>query len=404
MARAVVIGAGVGGLAAGIALQRRGWDVTVLERATALEAVGAGLALAPNALRALDVLGLGEQVRRQSALQGDAGIVRPDGRWISRTSAEAAAARYGDPTVVLHRAALVDLLAGALKPGTLRLGVEATGVNPDTAPAGTAPAEAAPAGAAPAGAAWAGRRLGGAAVGTPDGELPADLVVAADGINSPVRRALFPAHPGPAYAGVTSWRMVVPASARPVRSAETWGRGRVFGVTVLGDGRIYCYATAPAAAGGRAADERAELLRLFGGWHNPIPQLIAAADRVLRTDIRCLDVPLHSLHVGRVALLGDAAHAMTPNLGQGGCQAVEDAVVLAAYADQPDGLARYTQQRLPRTSAVAAASRRIGRLTTLSNPAAVLVRDSAMALAGRLGPNLVLRQMDPVLGWRPPAG
>ncbi len=375
MARAVVVGAGVGGLAAGVALQRRGWDVSVLERADALEAVGAGLALAPNALKALDVLGVGDRVRSQSALQGDAGIVRPDGRWISRTTADVAEARYGDPTVVLHRAALVELLAGALAPGTLRLGTEVTAVDAAT---GT--------------------------VRSAHGSLTADVVVAADGINSPVRRALFPRHPAPVYAGVTSWRMVVPAPAEPVVPVETWGRGRVFGVTVLGDGRVYCYATAPAPAGARAPDEKAELVRLFGAWHAPVPQLIASADRVLRTDIRCLATALPTFHSGRVALLGDAAHAMTPNLGQGGCQALEDAVVLAAYAGLPDGLARYSAERVPRTAAVAAASRRIGRLTMVSNPAAVLLRDAALQLAGRLGPNLVLKQMDPVLGWRPPAG
>jgi 2-polyprenyl-6-methoxyphenol hydroxylase-like FAD-dependent oxidoreductase len=375
----VVIGAGVGGLAAGAALQQRGWSVSVLERAPALEAAGAGLALAPNALRALDVLGLGAAVRAQSGLQGAAGIVRTDGRWISRTSADVAEARYGDKTVVLHRAVLVDLLAGALKPGSLHLGTEVTGVD---AQSGT--------------------------VRTALGDTKADLVVAADGIDSPVRRALFPAHPEPVYAGVTSWRIVVPAPVRPVLPVETWGRGRVFGVAVLGDGRVYCYATAPARRGVRAPDEKAEMMRLFGAWHAPVPQLVAAAGRVLRTDIRHLGTPLPVLHVGRVALLGDAAHAMTPNLGQGGCQALEDAVVLAAYATPPEGeqgpggLDRYTAERLPRTTAVAAASHRISRLTRLRNPAAVFLRDAAMQAAGRLGPNLVLKQMDPVLGWRPP--
>jgi 2-polyprenyl-6-methoxyphenol hydroxylase-like FAD-dependent oxidoreductase len=374
MARVVVIGAGVGGLAAGAALQQRGWDVSVLERAPALEAVGAGLALAPNALKALDVLGLGDAVRSRSALQGAAGIVRPDGRWISRTSADAAQVRYGDPTVVLHRAELVDLLAGALKPGTLQLGTEVSGVDAET---GT--------------------------VHTVFGDTKADLVVAADGIDSPTRQALFPAHPGPVYAGVTSWRMVVPSLDEPPLPVETWGRGLVFGVAGLADGRTYCYATAPSVPGVRASDEKAELTRLFAGWRAPVPQLIASARSVLRTDIRCLDAALPRFDEGRVVLLGDAAHAMTPNLGQGACQALEDAVVLAAYADRPDGAARYSAQRLPRTSAVAAASRRIGRLTRLADPVTTTLRDTAMRLAGRFGPSLVLKQMDPVLNWRPPA-
>jgi 2-polyprenyl-6-methoxyphenol hydroxylase-like FAD-dependent oxidoreductase len=144
------------------------------------------------------------------------------------------------------------------------------------------------------------------------------------------------------------------------------------------------------------------MLRVFGRRPAPIPQLIEAADGVVRTDVRCLDRPLNRFHEGRVALLGDAAHAMTPNLGQGACQAIEDAVVLATYADRAGGLARYSAVRVPRTTEVAAASRRIGRLTQISNPVAVWARDAAMRLAGRLGPNLVLRQMDPILSWRPP--
>jgi 2-polyprenyl-6-methoxyphenol hydroxylase-like FAD-dependent oxidoreductase len=197
MARAIVIGAGVGGLAAGVALQQRGWDVTVLERAAALENIGAGLAVAPNALKALDALGVGDGIRSLAALQGEAGITRPDGRWITRTDAGRAEARYGDPTVVVHRPALINLLAGALQPGTLRTGVTATDVDAE-----------------------AGR------VVTADGGYDADLVVGADGIDSSVRRKLFPEHPGPVYSGVTSWRIVVPHPGGTVTPVERWGRGR----------------------------------------------------------------------------------------------------------------------------------------------------------------------------------
>ncbi len=370
MAQAIVIGGGIGGLAAGVALQRRGWDVTVLERAAKLEPVGAGLAVAPNALRTLDALGVGGRLRELAALQGAAGIRRPDGRWITRTDAGKAAARYGEPAIAVHRATLVEVLSAGLAPGTLRLGLPAEDVDPRT-----------------------GR------VDTADGPLTADLVVAADGLHSPVRAKLFPDHPGPVYTGVTSWRIVVPAWPRKLDIAETWGAGKVFGVTELGDGRVYCYATAPAAPGGQAPDERAEMLRRFAGWHEPIPSLIAAAESVTRTDIRCLEQPLPRFHSGRVALLGDAAHAMTPNLGQGACQAIEDAAVLAAYADD---LGRYTRERLGRTSEVARASRRVSRLAGLDNPVAEWLRNTGMGLAGRLGPDMILRQMDPVMGWRPP--
>lgn len=371
---AIVVGAGVGGLTAAIALKRRGWNVRVYEKAYAVEAVGAGLALAPNALRALDAIGLGGAVRDLSALQGEAGIRTRGGRWLSRTSAEAAEERFGHPTIVLHRAALLDLLADAAPDGAISLGAEVTLVEPEF-----------------------GR------VVLADGSVDvADLVVAADGLRSPIRGRIFPEHPGLAYAGVTSWRIVVPRPGFPVLAAESWGPGTVFGTAVLADGRVYCYATAVAPAGERAVDEKAELARHFAGFHEPIPALIAAADTVVRTDINALARPLGRLAKGKVALLGDAAHAMTPNLGQGACQAIEDAVVLAGYADRPGGLYLYSAERAPRTAMVARRAARITALTRVTNPVSVAARDTALWLAGKLGPNVVLNQMEPVFGWQPP--
>jgi 2-polyprenyl-6-methoxyphenol hydroxylase-like FAD-dependent oxidoreductase len=371
MPRATVIGAGVGGLAAGLALQRRGWDVRIFERAAALENVGAGLAVAPNALKVLDRLGVAGPLREMAAIEGTGGFQRPDGRWIVRADADAAAERYGDPTIVVHRSALVTMLADALAPGTLRLGEKVTDVDAATGEVVT----------------------GGEA-------RSAELVVAADGLQSPVRRKLFPSFPAPLYTGVTSWRFVVESPPYAFEASETWGGGRVFGAVPLADGRVYCYATAAAPAGRTAPDEKALLSKLFASWHGPIPALIEAADTVIRTDIRCLDAPPPRFHHGRVALLGDAAHAMTPNLGQGACQALEDAYVLALRA--PD-LQRYSAERVPRTTAVLSASRRVAKLANLTGPAATGLRNAAMSLATRLGPDFVFKQTDPVLSWRPPA-
>src|SRR5712691_1362756 len=198
--RAIVVGAGIGGLTAAVALRRRGWDVTVLERAATLEPVGAGLGLAPNALHALDAIGLGDEVRRFSAVQGQGGLRRPGGRWLVRTDLGAVAVRFGDPQLMALRADLVGLLAASLPDGVLRTGVTVTSLD----------------------------------------ELDADLVVAADGIGSRLRAALFPDHPGPRYSGFTAWRFVAPAPPRgasPVQPAETWGRGAIFGAFPLADGR-----------------------------------------------------------------------------------------------------------------------------------------------------------------------
>ncbi|MFF7440419.1 FAD-dependent monooxygenase [Streptomyces sp. NPDC008122] len=394
--RAVVVGAGIGGLTAAVALHLRGWQVTLLERAADLAPVGAGIALAPNAQRALDVIGLGDRVRELSAWQGDGGMRTPDGRWLARTDAEAAAARFGGPLVLLHRATLVGILTSALPEGVVRTGVTATVTDPgdDRRPARLTVSEA------------------GTATGNATGtDIEAELVVAADGIRSAIRGTLFPDHPGPRYSGSTSWRVVVPAPGRPFAPHETWGAGRLWGSQPLKDGRVYAYAMAVAPAGAHAPDdEKSELLRLFGDWHHPVPEILAGVDpdRILRHDVHHLPDPLPAFHRGRVALLGDAAHAMMPSLGQGGNQAVEDAVVLAHHARSvpdftPDrALAAYTADRLPRTTAIVRRAARTGALTMLSARPAVALRSAAVSAVSRFGPGLALRGFDGICDWRPP--
>ncbi|MFD0021741.1 FAD-dependent monooxygenase [Streptomyces sp. NPDC058382] len=383
--RAVVIGSGIGGLTAAVALHRSGWQVTVLERAGSLEPVGAGISLAPNAQRALDVIGLGDEIRSLAAWQGEGGMRSPDGRWLSRTDSAAAAERFGGPLVLLHRAALIDRIAARLPATAIRTGCPAALV--DAGVVGGRPA----------------------VIGTPGSTVEAELVVGADGIHSAVRGTLFPDHPGPAYAGFTTWRVLAPAPAEPFAPHETWGRGALWGTQPLNDGRIYAYAAAVAPAGERAADdERAELLRRFGDWHRPVPGIISAAEAagVLRNDVHQMTEPLPAFHRGRTVLLGDAAHAMAPTLGQGGNQAIEDGIVLAHHVtpgvDLGAGLAAYTADRLPRTSAIVRKAGQVSRLMRLTSPSAVAVRDFVMSTVSRLGPGIVLRTFDGIADWQPP--
>ncbi|WP_460063191.1 FAD-dependent monooxygenase [Streptomyces sp. YKOK-I1] len=373
---AVVVGGGIGGLTAAVALHRCGWQVTVLERAATLAPVGAAISLAPNALRALDVIGAGDEIRDLAAWQGDGGLRTPRGRWLSRTDAAAVAARFGGPLVLLHRATLVATLTARLPRDAVRTGIPAALADPGDA-----------------------RRP--ARVRVPGGELEADLVIGADGIHSAVRRALFPGHPGPVYSGFTTWRAVIPLPGVEFASHETWGRGRLWGTHPLKDGRVYAYAAALAPAGERAPDERAELLRRYGAWHRPIPEILAAIrpEDVLRHDVHHLARPLPALHHGRVALVGDAAHAMPPNLGQGGNQAVEDAIVLAHHRTD---LPAYTAARLPRTTAVARKAVRTAHLVLTANPAAVAVRDTLITALSAAAPALFLRSFDGIADWRPP--
>ncbi|MEV0310065.1 FAD-dependent monooxygenase [Nonomuraea fuscirosea] len=373
MAKAVVIGGGVGGLAAGVALRRKGWDVTVLERAPMIEPVGSGLAISANALKALDAVGLGDRIRALSAAEGPFGVRRSDGRWMVRATEADADADYGDSVVVLLRATLMEVLLDALGHDRLLLGTAVKDVDADRG-----------------------------VVRTEAGDLDADLVVAADGIHSATRRALFPGHPGPAYSGVTAWRGLVPRGGLTVPRSESWGRGTVFGVHLLAGDVVYFYATDVLPAGTVHADEREELLRRFGGWHEPIPALLRAADpaMIIRNDIHHQARPLPAFHRGRVALVGDAAHAMTPNLGQGACQAIEDGVVLAHVAG--GDLAAYSAARVERTTKIVQRSMTLCRMSKIRNPAAVWLRDAGLSAAARLSPGLMLRSMDELLRWRPP--
>ncbi|MGP3637219.1 FAD-dependent monooxygenase [Streptomyces sp. 24-1644] len=381
---AVVIGSGIGGLTTGVALHRSGWQVTVLERADSLEPVGAAISLAPNSQRALDVIGLGDAIRSLAAWEGEGGMRSPSGRWLARTDNVAAAERFGGALVLLHRATLVGILTAELPASALRTGTPAELVSPGSA---------------------GGRR---AVVRTPSGDIEADLVIGADGIHSAVRGMLFPRHPGPSYAGFTTWRAMVPGLGRPFAPHESWGKGALWGTHPLKDGRIYAYAGAVTPAGGRADDEKAELLRRFGDWHDPIPAIIAATepDRILRHDVHHMADPLPSFHRGRAVLVGDAAHAMAPMLAQGGNQAIEDAIVLAHHVapggDLGEGLAAYSAARLPRTTAMVRKSAQVARLMAWSSAPAVALRDGLMATVARLGPGLVLRSLDGIADWQPP--
>ncbi|MFS8479353.1 MAG: FAD-dependent monooxygenase [Micromonosporaceae bacterium] len=361
--RAVIVGGGIGGLAGAVALTRQGWRVEILERAAELSEVGAGLSLWPNALRALDHLGLGDRVRARSSLGAQAGIQNAAGRWLARTDTAELERRYG-PVAVLHRADLLSALLAAVPAQSLRTGVVVRAVRPD------------------------GTVLHSA------GESTADLVVGADGIHSVVRRSVWPNAPAPRYVGYSAWRMVT----RPVpigESVESWGRGERFGYAPLPDGRVYCFAVAntPEGAGHGGL---AELHRRFGDWHDPIPTLLTAVDEnaLLHHDLYELP-PLDSYVSGNVVLLGDAAHAMTPNLGQGACQALEDAVVLARAVAAGD-LAAYDRARRPRTQMVAHRSRQIGAVAQWSSRPGTALRNGALRLMPR---SSFLRSLAPILDW-----
>ncbi|MDF2707398.1 MAG: monooxygenase [Nonomuraea muscovyensis] len=378
---AIVVGGGIGGMAAAVALIRSGWQVEVLERATAFGEVGAGLSLWPNGLRALDALGVGEQVRAHALVETKTGIRDVSGRWLSQTDTHELGRRYG-PLVMIHRAHLLDILREAVPAASLRKETEVTQVV--QAGSGTSQVE----------------------VEHTHGVSRADLLVGADGIHSTVRRSLWPQAAEPRYAGYTAWRLIADTDRPLSAGGETWGRGERVGIAPLPDGRVYFFGVANTLPGQRSPGrELDEMRRRFSSWHAPIPDLLAAAseDTVMRHDIYELP-PLSTYVAGRTALLGDAAHAMTPNMGQGAIQALEDAVTLAALlASKPhvaSALAAYDQQRRPRTQLIAGRSHRIGSVAQWSSAPASTLRNWLL----RLTPSSsMLNALGPVLTWQPPA-
>lgn len=378
---AVVVGGGIGGLAAAIGLRRIGWEVTVVERARALADVGAGISLHANGIRALDFLGVGEAVRAAARPQYTGGTRTPDGRWLARMDGAVLERELGTPIVGIPRAVLHRLLREALPAASLLIGTEAVSVDRSES--------------------------GRPRVPLADGVLDADLVVAADGVDSRLRGRLFPGHPGPVYSGSTVLRAITEHPVPLHTDFElTWGRGAEFGHIAFTDGRAEWHAVLNSPPGTRHADALAAMRRRFGDWHDPIPALLDATrpDTVLHHDIHELATPLPAFAEGRIVLLGDAAHAMTPNLGQGACQALEDAAALtAALATEPtveSALVRYDAERRPRSQSVARAARQAGRMgQQLTHPLAVALRNTALRLApSRVTTRAILRHAD----WAPP--
>ena len=359
-ASAIVIGAGIGGLTAAIALRQRGIDVDVYERSAVLSDVGAGISLWANALKALHQLGLKGPLDALSFTSDEGALRTAAGAVLTSTSAREFTARFGMPVTVFHRAELLEVLRDAARGISIHLDHECREV------------------------AQSGDRVSVTFAG--GRQAHADVVVGADGLRSTVRACL--GIPGEIrYAGYTAWRGIAPFRTAGLIAGETVGCGQRFGLVPIAGDRVYWYATDNVSEGGRDEPDRAKarLAEMFSHWHAPIPALIeaTAAAAILRNDIYDRD-PVDRWGLGRVTLLGDAAHPMTPNLGQGGCQAIEDALVLARCLAEGGSagasLRRYEAMRIPRTRFIVYASRRIGRAFQIESPILCRLRDLAMRM------------------------
>ena len=345
--RAVVVGGGIGGTAAAAALARAGIDVQVYEQAQQLAEVGAGVSLAPNGLRMLDQLGVGEGIGRLGARHVSTQLRLSDGRPARHEPHQFAQAGRN---VGIHRADLLALLVEQLPPGTVRTGHRCTGFSQDDR---------------------------SAMVGFADGTTAtADVVIGADGIHSVLQG--FVVEPAePIFSGVVAYRGLVPRlDGYPAGTLRMWvGESKHFLVFPVRAGQLLNYVGfVPSDTSVReswsAAGDPAALAAQFAGWDPVIGEVIAAISGPGGSGFQwgMYDrAPLRRWSSGRLTLLGDAAHPMLPHLGQGVNQALEDAVALATLlgarassADVPRSLTAYEQLRRDRTARVQLGSRRNG--------------------------------------------
>ena len=355
--RAIVIGGGIGGVTAALALQQAGLDVTVFEQAEELREVGSGLPLWTNALRALARLGLTDVLETIGAAVNAGSITTWQGDVLADLRTEELLKQLGAINTVVHRAELLTMLLKALGEDKVQLGARCVGFSQN-----------------------ASRVCARFADGK---EAYGDLLIGADGLHSVVRKQLF-GPSKPRYAGYTCWRGLAHIS-RSGLETWAWGKGYQLGITPMNHGRAYWFAQkyAPEGAKDKAGGRKREVWELFHDWHDPIPAVIEATKEtdMLRNDIYESELLPHWSR-GRVMLLGDAAHTMTPNLGMGACQAIEDGVVLGACLEAERDIAAalklYERRRVRRANSIARMARLVGQAVQLENPLVSNMRDAIM--------------------------
>jgi len=371
--RVAIVGGGIGGLAAALALERRGFETIVCEQSPALSEIGAGVNLTPNALMALRALGVEDAVVA-AGCESDFLVIRSwkRGRVISRMRRGSFRQQFGAPNLTVHRADLLGVLHGALRTTELRLASRCTGVEQSPR---------------------------GAVAHLADGsDIEADVIIGADGIHSVVRKSLFGADT-PRFTGCICWRGMARRDAVPqdtnVAEGTMWmgPHGHVVHYPVRRGELINIVAHVDSDAWTEESWTRecdaSEVMTAYTGWHRDLLRLYPSSERWYKWALYDRDPPTRWSQ-GRVTLLGDSAHAMLPYLGQGAAMAIEDACVLAAaiarHADDPEtALLAYEQLRMPRARAAVLGSRERARENHLASPWARLKRDVKFALRERFG-------------------
>jgi 2-polyprenyl-6-methoxyphenol hydroxylase-like FAD-dependent oxidoreductase len=357
-----VLGGGIGGLTLAIALQKKNINVKVYESAPRWKPLGAGIGLAGNAVKAFRDIGIEEEVLREGKVIRKGVIRNRKGKLLTSIDSEDVSRRFGVVNnFAIHRADLHNVLISQLRPNTVELNKTCIDFT---------------------------QGEDGVYIVFADGSRThADYLIAADGIHSVVRKKLL-THVQTRYAGYTCWRGVTETLPRGFNSdetSETWGRGVRFGIVPLSKERVYwfaCVNASPNDALMRSLSPN-DLLAFFGEFHAPIPDIIRHTEKIIWNDIIDIE-PVTRFAFEKIVLMGDAAHATTPNMGQGACMAIEDAVVLSnLIAELPsteEAFSLFEKKRIRRTTKIVNDSWQLGKMAQWQNPIMTSLRNTMVSI------------------------
>ena len=333
--KAIIIGAGIGGLTTAIALKRAGYQIEVYDRVKELRPVGAGISLWSNGVKVMNWLGLGDEIHKIGGEMNRMTYLSKENELLNDIDLLPLIDQVGQRPYPVSRSELQSMLLEQLGKEYVKLETKCIGAKEE------------------------GNQV--TAIFEDGSTATGDVLIAADGVRSVLRNYVTQQEPEPRYADYVNWNGLVDASPE-LADKHSWviyvGDGKRASMMPVGGDRFYYFFGVPMSKGTvvEPKDRRDELARLFQGWPEPVQNLIQQLNplETNRLEIHDLD-PLEKLARGRVVLVGDAGHATTPTLGQGGCQAMEDAEILCRYLvttniSVEDALQRYESARKERTA------------------------------------------------------
>ena len=364
----LISGGGICGLTTAIALHQQGFEVAIYEAAKEIKAAGAGISLSSNAIRALTSIDLVKEILAASIAQKSAEFYTPKGKVLNHTDFQPLVDKFGLPGIIsFHRADFHQILLDKIK-NKIPFYTSKRGQSIE-------------------------QKENGVVLHFSDGtSATGDYLLACDGIRSAIRQQFLPTAT-PIYAGYTIWRGLLIDETQQIKinfPFKTWGKKGQFGAVPMTNNRIYWFASFKA----KAKDESLKYIRIadlqkhFKKYHDPIPQILALskAENLLLNDAEELP-PIQNFAFNRVLLMGDAAHAMTPNLGQGACQAIEDAVVLARLLKKEitpeQAFIQFEKERMPRVREATRISRNAGKTAHFDNFFSIALRNFFMGLMAK---------------------